>query len=238
MLDAPDDILLDRRVPAGTPLLESWWWRAFVAGVSIGLIPVLIVLWHFIDVPFGAWMEAHWPGLLTGFSILGAPEFWLVGSGVAFLWMAAQRERERAQDAFVLFVTIGASVLACGFCDAFAEGAVWIAAGGADAWEHLSPNPRAATIAAATIWTWTAAPRWRRRVAIALPLVLAAEVAVGVAFLADALAGAWLGVLVGLVVPWIRWRGRDGWTHRRRWSIGIGDQAKFESLMETGSTQA
>ena len=221
MLDTPEDILLDRRVPAGTPLLESWWWRALAAGVTVGLVPLLIVLWHFIDAPFGAWMEMHWPGLLTGFSILGAPEFWLVGSGVSFLWMAAQRERARAEDAFLLFVTVGAAVLACGFCDAFAEGAVWIVAGGADAWEHLSPNPRAAAITAAAVWSVAAAPRWRRRIAIALPLVLAAEVALGVAFVADAIAGAWLGALSGLAVPWIRWRGREGWMPRRRWSIGV-----------------
>jgi hypothetical protein len=220
VFDAADDILLDRRVPADVPLLESWWWRALVSGVSIGMSPLLIVLWHFIDVPFGEWMEAHWPGLLSGFSILGAPELWLVGSGAAFLWMAAQRERERGRHAFVLFVTIGAGVLACGFLDVFAEGAVWIVAGGADAWEHLSPNPRAATIAAAATWAWAAAPGWRRRIAIALPLVLAAEVAVGVAFLADAVAGAWIGVLGGLLVPWVRWRGREGWAPRRQWSIG------------------
>ena len=225
MLDTPEDILLDRRVPAGTPLLESWWWRALAAGVTVGLVPLLIVLWHFIDAPFGAWMETHWPGLLTGFSILGAPEFWLVGSGVSFLWMAAQRERARAEDAFLLFVTVGAAVLACGFCDAFAEGAVWIVAGGADAWEHLSPNPRAAAITAAAVWSVAAAPRWRRRIAIALPLVLAAEVALGVAFVADAIAGAWLGALSGLAVPWIRWRGREGWMPRRRWSIGVADRS-------------
>jgi hypothetical protein len=220
VIDAADDILLDRRVPADVPLLESWWWRALVAGATIGLIPLLIVLWHFIDVPFGEWMEAHWPGLLSGFSILGAPELWLVGSGVAFLWMAAQRERARAQDAFTLFVTVGSAVLACGFCDLFAEGAVWIVAGGANAWEHLSPNPRAAAVTAASAWGWAATPRWRRRLTIAVPLVIAAEVAVGVAFVADAIAGAWMGALAGLVVPWIRWRGRHGWAPRRRWSIG------------------
>ena len=223
MIDAPEDILLDRRVPTGMPLLESWWWRALVAGGTIGLIPLLIVLWHFIDVPFGEWMEAHWPGLLTGFSIMGAPEFWLVGSGVAFLWMAAQRAR--AEEAFLLFVTVGVAVLACGFCDAFAEGLVWIVAGGANAWEHLSPNPRAAAITAAAVWSVAAAPRWRRRIAIALPLVIAAEVAVGVACVADAIAGAWLGVLSALLVPWIRWRGREGWMPRRRWSIGVADRS-------------
>lgn len=229
MIDAPEDILLDRRVPAGVPLLESWWWRALVAGTTIGLVPLLVVLWRFIDVPFGAWMERTWPGLLTGFGIVGAPELWLVGSGVAFLWMAAQRERERSQRAFELFVTVGAAVLACGLSDAFAEGAVWISAGGANAWEHLSPNPRSAAIAAAAMWSWSAAPAWRRRILSMVPLVLAAEVALGVAFVADALAGAWFGALAGLVVPWVRWRGRDGWMPRRRWSIGAPTREQRES---------
>lgn len=238
MLEAPEDILLDPRVPEGVPLLESWWWRALVAGVTVGLVPLLIVLWHFIDVPFGAWMERTWPGPLAGFGIVGAPELWLTGSGIAFLWLAAQRERERAQDAFTLFVTVGVAVLACGFTDAFARGAVRILSGGEEGWTHLSPNIRSAAIAAAAVWSRGNAPRWSRRVAWMVPLVLAAEVALGVAFLADAIAGAWFGAISGLAVPWIRWRGRDGWLPRRRWSIGTVDVANSASPMKPRETGA
>lgn len=243
MIEAHEDILLDPRVPAGVPLLESWWWRALVLGVSIGLVPLLIVLWHFIDAPFGEWMARTWPGLLTGFGIVGAPEFWLTGSGIAFLWLAAQRERERAQDAFTLFVVVGVAVLACGFAYAFARGATRILSDGEEGWTCLRPDVRSATIAAAAIWSRSNAPHWSRRLTWMVPLVLAAEIALGTAFAADAIAGAWIGATCGLVVPWVRWRGRDGWMPRRRWSIGVapsangarsGSASDAASRMETG----
>lgn len=218
MIDAHDDILLERQVPAGVPLLESWWWRALLAGSGVGLVPLLVVLWHFIDVSFGGWMERCWPGILTGFGILGAPELWLIGSLGACLWLAAQRERVQAQRAFDLFVTIASALLTCGVVDAFARG-ILILSGAAD-WSHLIPNARAATISAGVIWAWSILPAWRRRMLIVFVLVLAAEVALRVAYPSDALAGAWIGLLAGLVIPWIRWRGRDGWLPRRRWSIG------------------
>jgi hypothetical protein len=220
VIDARDDLLLDRRLPVGMPLLESWWWRALLAGSGVGLVPLLIVLWHFIDEPFGSWMERCWPGILTGFGILGAPEFWLIGSIGAFLWLSAQRERASAQQAFELFVTTAFALLACGLVDAFARGLLILTTIGTTDWSHLIPSTRAATIAAGVSWSWSVLPAWRRRMLALLVLVLAAEVALGVAFASDALAGAWLGFLAGLAVPWIRWRGREGWLPRRRWSIG------------------
>lgn len=224
MPDTREDILTERRVPEGVPLLESWWWRALLAGTTIGLVPLLIVLWHFIDEPFGAWMERSWPGFLTGFGIVGAPEPWLTASGIAFLWMAAQRGRQAAQQAFSAFVTVGVAVLACGLCDAFARGALLLSGCGPE-WSHLSPSTRCATIAAAAMWAWSGVPSWRRRLSLAVPLVMSAEVAMGVAFAADAVAGAWIGAVSGLVVPWIRWRGRQGWTPRGQWTIGYAQPA-------------
>ncbi|MFM7807115.1 MAG: hypothetical protein ACKPEA_04190, partial [Planctomycetota bacterium] len=78
-----DEPLLDRALPPGVPLLASWWWRALIVGASIGLLPLVIVLWHAIDVPFGAWMQTRWPGLFAGVGILAAPELWLLGSACA-----------------------------------------------------------------------------------------------------------------------------------------------------------
>ena len=46
---------------------------------------------------------------------------------------------------------------------------------------------------------------WRALIAIVL-LVCAAEVARGVVFASDAISGAWLGVLMALLVPWAWWR--------------------------------
>jgi len=207
-----DEPLLDRRVPAGVPLLASWWWRALVAGGSIGMVPLLIVLWHAADVPLGAWMQAHWPRLFAGVGILAAPELWLLGSACAFLWWAARREREAAQGAFALFVAVGAAVLVSGLVHAFAHGMTLLIAGERfDRWSHLSPNTRCAAIAAVAVCAWNGGGGWRRTLTALVALTIAAEVSLGVAFASDAFAGAWIGAMAGLVVPWLRWRGATGW---------------------------
>lgn len=207
-----DEPLLDRALPPGVPLLASWWWRALVAGASIGLVPLLIVLWHTIDAPFGAWMQAHWPGPLAGVGILAAPEIWLLGSSCTFLWWAARREREAAQGAFALFVAVGAATLVCGVAHAFARGMTAIVAGERfERWSHLSPDARSAAIAAVAVCAWNGQQSWRRPLAALVALTMAAEVSLGVAYASDTLAGAWIGAMTGLVVPWVRWRGAAGW---------------------------
>lgn len=213
MAHEPDAPLLERTLPVGVPPLASWWWRALVAGGSIGLIPLLLVLWHAVDVPFGAWMQAHWPGVLTGIGILAAPEPWLLGSACTFLWWAARRERQAAQGAFAFFVAVGAAVLVCALAHAFAHGATALLAGERfDRWSHLSPDTRCATIAAVAVIAWQHASPWRRMLTMLVALAMAAEIALGVAFASDTLAGAWIGAMTGLLVPWIRWRGINGWT--------------------------
>lgn len=212
MVASPDEPLLDRALPDGVPLLASWWWRALVVGGSIGMVPLLLVLWHEIDVPFGAWMQAHWPGLFAGVGILAAPELWLLGSACTFLWWAARRERVAAQGAFALFVAVGAAVLVSGMVHAFGRGVTAIAAGDRfEHWSHLSPNARCAAIAAVAVCSWNDRGAWRRVLAALVALTMAAEVSLGVAFASDALAGAWIGAIAGLIVPWLRWRGAAGW---------------------------
>ena len=212
MAVSPDEPLLDRALPDGVPLLASWWWRALTVGGSIGLVPLVIVLWHAIDVPFGAWMQAHWPGLFAGVGILAAPELWLVGSACAFLWCAARRARGAAQGAFALFVAVGAAVLVCGLAHAFGRGMTALVAGERfEHWSHLSPNTRCAAIAAVAVCSWNDRGAWRRVLTALVALTIAAEVSIGVAYASDALAGAWIGAIAGLVVPWVRWRGAAGW---------------------------
>lgn len=212
MVVPTDEPMLDRTLPAGVPLLASWWWRALVVGGSVGMVPLLLVLWHAIDLPFGAWMQSHWPGMFTGVGILAAPELWLLGSACAFLWWAARRERAAAQGAFALFVAVGVAVLVCGLTHAFARGATAIVAGARfEHWSHLSPNARCAAIAAVAVSSWNDHGSWRRMLTGLVALTFAAEVSLGVAFASDALAGIWVGAIAGLLVPWIRWRGAAGW---------------------------
>lgn len=212
MADEPDAPWIERTLPPGVPLLASWWWRALVAGGSIGLVPLLIVLWHAVDVPFGAGMQAHWPGLFTGVGILAAPELWLLGSVSAFLWWAARRERAAAQAAFALFVAVGAAVLVCGLVHAFGRGMTALVAGERfEHWSHLSPDTRCAAIAAVAACAWNDRGAWRRVLTTLVVFTMAAEVSLGVAFASDTLAGAWIGAMAGLVVPWVRWRGASGW---------------------------
>ena len=61
MQEMPTFHVMDRRLPAGIPLLASWWWRILVVGASLGLVPVLVVTWSFIDEPFdGHDVELTW----------------------------------------------------------------------------------------------------------------------------------------------------------------------------------
>ena len=197
----------DMRVPAGVPLLASWWWRALIAGITLGLVPLVCVLWGIIDTPMGAWMEARWPTLLLGASAFGSPSAWLMASAAAYLAAAALRQRDRARWAFLFLCCIGAAVVLCLLIDGCAELGHRVLPGvRSDTWSHLAPSVRCATIAAAATTGWL---RWRsaRRVWIAIVLlVCAAEVARGVVFASDAISGAWLGVLMALLVPWAWWR--------------------------------
>ncbi len=199
--------ILDRRVPDGIPLFASWWWRTLFAGTSLGLVPVLAVAWAFIDVPFGHWMEANWPTLFTRVSGLGSPAAWLLVCASIYLAAAALRARHAARWAFLLLAEIAVAILVCGFIHLLANGFERFMDGsGAPTWSHLIPSVRCATIAAAA---WTCRLRWpASRVfgAVTVAMVIAAEIALGTVFLSDAIAGAWIGVVAAVVLPWVWWR--------------------------------
>jgi|GEM_PF-3076219 len=198
--------ILDMRLPYAVPLLASWWWRALFAGISIGLLPLLVVLWHFTDVPLGEWMRAHWPGLFSSAHVLGAPEAWLLASAAAYLAAAALRERGRARWAFLFLINISAAVIVCLLLDGVAELAQMFFARGASAmWSHLAPSPRCATVAAAAITCWSRWPSTRWMCVTATVLVMASQITLGSFFASDALAGVWIGVLTATVIPWVWW---------------------------------
>lgn len=206
MTQAPTFHVMDRRLPQGVPLLASWWWRAMAAGVTVGLIPLLAVLWSFIDLPVHRLLDWIWPSWLVGARALGSPMAWLVGGGLIFVTGAALRRRDTARWGFLL----AANVLA-GLLLAWVSGALigliasLDARSASPAWLHLWPDARCAAAAAAAMTLWIRVPSAARLLAAMVALVVLAESAVRTAFLSDALAGAWCGTLASMAVPWAWW---------------------------------
>lgn len=198
--------VMDRRLPQGVPLLASWWWRAVVAGVTLGLVPLLAVLWAFIDVPVHRLLEWMWPSWLSGARALGSPEAWLAGGTAIFLASAAMRRRDTARWGFLLAANVTAGLML-----AWALGAVigllasLDARSGSPTWLHLWPDARCAAAAAAAMTLWIRVPgAWRVLLAM-VALVVLGESSLRTAFLSDALAGAWSGTLAAMAVPWAWW---------------------------------
>ncbi len=203
---APAFNVMDRRLPQGVPLLASWWWRAVIAGLTLGLVPLLAVLWAFVDVPVHRLLEWMWPSWLVGARALGSPAAWLAGGGAIFLASAALRRRETARWGFLLAANVSVGLLLAWVLGMMIGLAASLDARSASpAWLHLWPDARCAAAAAAAMTIWVRVPgAWRVLVAM-VALVVLGECSLRTAFLSDALAGAWSGTLAAMAVPWAWW---------------------------------
>lgn len=209
----PDEgALMTQVVPAGTPRLMSWWWRALAAGTSIGLIPLLAVLWHFGDQPIAAWMDALWPHALRWLGSIFSPLGWTLAVALVAIGRMRTRRPEEARAGWHSLACMAAAGMLCGAFHLLGMlVGLAVPAERASSWSHLSPSvPCAVPVAlAATLWARRSAARWP--VTALAALTLAAEVADGVAWASDALAGAWCGVAAAAALPLVLWmRRRDG----------------------------
>ncbi|NBX24746.1 MAG: hypothetical protein EBQ99_01625 [Planctomycetes bacterium] len=210
MTQAPAFHVMDRRLPQGVPLLASWWWRAVVAGVTVGLVPLLVVLWAFIDMPAHRLLDWMWPGWLVGARALGSPVAWLAGGGAIFLVSAALRRRDVGRWGFLLAANVASGLALAWVCGAgIGLLASLDARSGSPAWLHLWPDARCAAAAAAAMTLWIRVPSMGRVLLAMVALVVLGESAVRTAFLSDALAGAWCGTLGAMAVPWAWWSLRN-----------------------------
>ncbi len=209
----PDDsALVSPTVPAGTPRLASWWWRALLAGATLGLIPLLAVLWHFGDEPIAAGMDAVWPGALRWLGSIFSPLGWMLAVSLVAAWRISTRRTDEASGGWMSLACMLTAWVACGAFHLMGVMAGWtVPAERAAGWSHLSPSGACAVpvALAATLWARRSSLRWP--VTALAALTMAAEVADGVAWASDALAGAWCGVAASAALPLALWmRGRDG----------------------------
>jgi hypothetical protein len=207
MQEMPPFHVMDRRLPAGIPLLASWWWRILVVGASLGLVPVLAVMWSFIDVPFGRFLGWIWPAWLVRVGDVGSPTLWLAGGAAVYLLAASLRHRAAARWSFLMMASVAAALVVSGVIG----GMLWAsralhAAGDAADWNAMWPDARCATIAAAAFTLWVRLRGFQRALLVPVGLVMAAEVAAGSAFLSDAVAGVWIGAVSAALVGWAWWR--------------------------------
>ncbi len=203
---APTFHVMDCRLPQGVPLLASWWWRAVAVGVTVGLVPLLAVLWAFIDVPVHRLLDWMWPRWLVEARVLGSPVAWLAGGGAIFLVGAAMRRRDTARWGFLLAANVTAGLLLTSVCGAVIGLLASLdARSGSPAWLHLWPDARCAAAAAAAVTLWIRVPSMGRVLLAMVALVVLGESSLRTAFLSDALAGAWCGTLGAMAVPWAWW---------------------------------
>ncbi|MFM1830217.1 MAG: hypothetical protein RLZZ558_557 [Planctomycetota bacterium] len=207
MREMPTFHVMDRRLPVGIPLFASWWWRIMAVGASLGLLPVLAVMWSFIDAPFGRFMEWIWPTWLVRLGDLGSPTLWLAGGASVYLLAASLRHRAAARWSFLMIASVATALVVSGvFGGMLWTGRAWHAAGDAPDWNALWPDARCAAIAAAAFTLWVRLQGFGRVLLALVGLVMAAEVAAGSAFLSDAMAGAWIGAVSAAAVGWAWWR--------------------------------
>ncbi len=155
MQEMPTFHVMDRRLPVGIPLFASWWWRVMAVGASLGLLPVLAVMWSFIDAPFGRFMGWIWPAWLVRLGDLGSPTLWLVGGASVYLLAASLRHRAAARWSFLLIASVATALVVSGvFGGMLWTGRAWHAAGDAPDWNALWPDARCAAIAAAAFTLW------------------------------------------------------------------------------------
>lgn len=209
-----ESALMARAVPEGTPRLVSWWWRALFVGGTIGLVPLLAVLWHFGDEPIGAFLDAIWPHAFRWLGSVFSPLGWMLAVALLAVWRAStQRPTEAAAWWSALMPMVAAWAL-CGVFEVLGAIVAWtVPAERAAAWSHLSPSPACGVpvALACALWSAHSAVRWPMTALAALALL--AEVADGVAYASDALAGAWCGVAAAAALPlalWLRARDRTG----------------------------
>lgn len=207
MPHADEAPLLSREVPSGVPRLASWWWRALLGGGTIGMIPLVAVLWHFGDVPIGALADAAWPGLTRWIGSLLSPLGWVLVVALLGAWCASTRRQREAADAWNAIACMATGWALCGALDLLGLMArLTVPAERAARWSHCAPSAACAVSVALATWAWGHRSSLRWPLTVAAFMVMAADVADGVAFASDAVAGAWIGFAAALLVPWVRWR--------------------------------
>lgn len=188
-------------------MLEDPRWRAVLIGVTLGSVPLIALLWRFVDPHVEAWsatIGADWPRQVGR---LGLAEVWLVPAVIATAVMAVLGRIHGARWGLFLISAVIASGVVVNLLK--------IAIGRErpqredplGPWAFSFPSGHTTTIA--TVAT-VIVLRWPRLWPAAIPLVAivaAARVCDHGHHLSDVVAGAVLGVAVTLVleVAWSRW---------------------------------
>ena len=197
-----------------TPLLATPWGRALVAGIGVGLIPVVCVVWFFFDKQFANQFSKEeleqWV-FLRSIGLLGDALPWICLSAAILLIGIFGKRRDIATWAVFLCISIAASGAAANLVK-------FIFMRARPNWQGVIPegasfsfpSGHAATIGAVAI---VFVLRWPKL----LPVALAGVVLVSLNRLmsqnhhiTDVIVGVALGMTSALVVQWCWWKYHPG----------------------------
>ena len=196
------------------PLLATAWGRALIAGILVGFIPVLCVIWFFFDQQFANQFtqeELEQWVFLRSIGLLGDALPWICLSAVILLIGIFGKRRDIATWAVFLCISIVASGVVANlvkfiFLRARPNWHDQIPEGGSFSF----PSGHAATIGAVAVVCML---RWPKLLPMAL--VLVALVALNRVMsqnhhITDVIAGAALGMTCTFVVQWCWWKYHPG----------------------------
>jgi membrane-associated phospholipid phosphatase len=197
-----------------TPLLATPWGRALIAGICVGLLPVVCVVWFFFDKQFyNQFTQKEWEQwvFLGSIGLLGDALPWICLSAFILLMGIFGKRRDIATWAVFLCLSIavsGAVVNLVKFM-VMRTRPNWqgvIPASGSFSF----PSGHAATIGAVAV---VCVLRWPKLLPVALTLVALVALNRVVSrnhHITDVIVGVTIGMICALVVQWCWWKYQPG----------------------------
>ena len=196
------------------PLLATAWGRALISGISVGLIPVVCVVWFFFDKPFAnQFTQKEWEQwvFLRSLGLLGDALPWICLCAYIFLLGIFGKRRDIATWAVFLCISIAVSGAVSNLVKFIFMRARPNWHGAIPEGSSFSfPSGHAATIGAVAV---VCVLRWPKLLPVALAgvaLVALNRVMSQNHHITDVIVGAALGMISALVVQWCWWKYQPG----------------------------
>ena len=197
-----------------TPLLATPWGRALIAGICVGLIPVVCVAWVFFDTQFAnQFTQKEWEEwvFLRSIGLLGDALPWICFCACIFLLGIFGKRRDIATWALFLCLSIAASGAVVNLVKFIVMRARpnWYGAI-PDGGSFSFPSGHAATIGAVAV---VCILRWPKMLPMALVLVVLValnRVTSQNHHITDVIVGVTFGMISALVVQWCWWKYHPG----------------------------
>ncbi|MEI6274194.1 MAG: phosphatase PAP2 family protein [Phycisphaerae bacterium] len=196
------------------PLLATPWGRALIAGIFVGMIPLVTVIWVFFDKQFAnQFTQKEWEQwvFLRSLGLLGDALPWICLSAFILLMGIFGKRRDIATWAVFLCLSIAASGAVVNLVKFMVmrtrpnwHGAI------PDGGSFSFPSGHAATIGAVAV---VCVLRWPKSLPLALTLVALValnRVVSQIHHITDVIVGAVVGMISALVVQWCWWKYQPG----------------------------